>query len=192
MMQADENWNEAESIHLIRSMVESTRYSIYQDRFLYFMWGYLTLGVAAAHYLMAFILEMPQAYMVWIVMAFGGLVHFLYLSKRKKQAKVKTYMGRVMAGIWGGMSMAIVVLLFGAFEIGWHAVYPFFMILYGTACYATGMTLRYKALIIGGIGSTLCGFWAFYQPFQYQLLLLMLAVIVSYIIPAHLMKPKQA
>ncbi|AWW30636.1 hypothetical protein DN752_11150 [Echinicola strongylocentroti] len=189
-MEKTRQWNEKESIQLIRSMMESTKYQIYQDRFLYFMWGYLTLGCAVAHYVLAFVVQYPQAYQIWTLMALGGVAHFVYLAKKKKRRKASTYMGRVMAGIWGGMGIALVLVLFRAFVIGWDVVYPIFMILYGTASYATAVSLKYRVLMVGGIVSSVCGFIAFTQPFQYQLILLMVAVLTSYIIPAHLMKPK--
>ncbi|GGF28840.1 hypothetical protein GCM10011339_16320 [Echinicola rosea] len=171
-------------------MVESTKYQIYQDRFLYFLWGYLTLGCAVAHYVSGYVLSYAHPYRVWMLMALGGVAHFVYLGRRKKHSKVKSYMGRVMAGIWGGMGIAIILVLFKAFTIGWEIAYPIFMILYGTASYATAMALKYRILMIGGIASSICGFIAFSQPFQYQLILLMVAVLTSYIIPAHLMKAK--
>ncbi|QDH78531.1 hypothetical protein FKX85_05595 [Echinicola soli] len=189
-MENTTQWNEKDSIQLIRSMVESTKYQIYQDRFLYFIWGYLTLGCALVHYILAYVVQYQHSHRVWTLMALGGVMHFIYMAKQKKRSKVSTYMDRVMAGIWGGMGIAIILVLFRAFVIGWDVVYPIFMILYGTASYATAVALKYKVLMIGGIASAICGFIAFAQPFQYQLILLMVAVLTSYIIPAHLMKPK--
>jgi hypothetical protein len=61
------------------------------------------------------------------------------------------------------------------------------MLLYGLAGYASGKALQYNFLVWGALASMVCGVLAFFQPFQYQLLLLMVAILVSYILPAHLM-----
>jgi membrane protein implicated in regulation of membrane protease activity len=66
------------------------------------------------------------------------------------------------------------------------------MLFYGAACYTTGKAIQFNVLVWGGIASIVCGTVAFFLPFQYQLLLLMLAILVSYILPAHLMKKSTA
>ncbi len=179
-----------ESTQVVQSMIEETRFSIYQDRLLYFMWGYLTLACALTHYVFGYLYEYSEPYRVWAFMFVGAVVHIIYLVKKRKTSQVRTYMGRVMAGIWGGMGLAVIAVLFSANEIGWSVIYPICMILYGTASYATGMTLQFKPMIWAGLVSAICGCWAFYQPFQYQLLLLMAVIIISYLIPVHLVQPK--
>ncbi len=190
-MENTKKWDEAESIQLIRSMIETTRYKVYADRFIYFMWGYATFICASLHYLLAYVLNYPYAYVVWLAMPVLAVVHFVMIGKRKKSSPVSTFTGRVMEGVWGGMFMGIFALIIASFHVGWEAIYPVFMLLYGTACFATGKAIQFKYLVWGGMASVVCGTVAFYQPFQYQLLLLMLAILVSYILPAHLMQKSE-
>lgn len=189
-MEVNKKWDEAESIQLIRSMLETTRSRMYNHRFLYFLWGYLTLACAVAHYILGYVVVVGQPYLVWLCMPLAAIVHMVYLTRERKTQTVKTYADRVMAGIWGGMSIAIIALLAGVPKVGWEVVYPVFMLLYGVAAYSSGMTLRYKFLIWGGIVSIGCGIWAFYKPFPVQLLLLQVAIIASFIVPAHFMTHK--
>lgn len=186
-MENTEKWDEAESIQLIRSMIESTKYKIYSDRFIYLLWGYSVLGCALIHYLLEFMIGFQNPSLVWMAMPLVSVAHFVFINKRKTASTGPTFTGRVMAGIWTGMFFAIIALLIGSFRIGWDYTYPFFMLLYGLAGYTTGVTLQYKYLVWGALASMICGVLAFFQPFQYQLLLLMVAIGVSYILPAHLM-----
>ncbi|WP_373520134.1 hypothetical protein [Aquiflexum sp.] len=188
-MEKTKNWDEAESLQLIRSMIESTKYQVYSDRFLYFLWGYATLACAATHYLLAFVIGYEHPYVVWLIMPLISVIHFIYIRRKVNSSQVVTFPGRVMQGIWGGMFMAVIGMVIGAFHIGWEFVYPVFMMLYGVACFSTGSALQNKYLNWGGILSIALGVFAFFLIFQFQLLLLMLAIIVSYIAPAHLMKP---
>lgn len=188
-MEQSKNWDETESLQLIRSMIESTKYQVYSDRFLYFLWGYFTLACAAIHYVLGYIIGYENPYVVWMIMPVAGGIHFFYIGKKVKSSQVVTFPGRVMQGIWGGMFMAVIGLVIGAFHVGWEIIYPVFMMLYGVACFTTGAALQNKYLRLGGFLSIVLGVIAFYLVFQYQILLLMLAIIVSYIAPAHLMKP---
>lgn len=189
-MQNTAKWNEAESLQLIRSMIESTKYQIAENRFLYFLWGYATLACASIHYFLDYVLGSSQAYYIWLAMPLISIVHFIHLKKTYSDSKVTTYAGRVLNGIWTGMFLGVVVMITAAFKVGWEVVYPVFMLLYGIASFGTGKALRFRFLTYGGIGSMLCAVFAFYIPFQYQLLLLMVAIVISYILPAHLMKAK--
>ncbi|WP_194775398.1 hypothetical protein [Pararhodonellum marinum] len=188
-MEKAKNWDEAESIQLIREMIESTRYQLYSDRFLYFLWGYATLICAAIHYVLAYFVGYGQPYLVWLVMPAVSVVHFVYIAKKVKKSGASTFHGRMMQGVWSGMFMAVVGLLIAATHVGWQVVYPCFMLFYGVACYATGKAIQFNPLIWGGILGIILGVVAFFQPFQFQLLLLMVVIVVSYILPAHLMKP---
>lgn len=183
-------WDEAESIQLIREMMENTRQGMYSDRFLYLMWGYLTLVCAASHYVLRYFLDFSQPYLVWFCMPVAAVVHVLYIRRSRKLARVKTYADRVLSGIWGAMGLGIIAVLMGVSQVGWEVVYPFFMLLYGMASFATGMSLRYNILVWGGLISIACGIFSFYWPFQFQLLALQIAIIASFIIPAHFMNNK--
>src|SRR5690606_14771192 len=141
-MDETKKWDEAESIQLIRSMLETTRYRICSHRFLYLMWGYMTLACAVTHYLLAYVFDFKIPYLVWLVMPFVAVAHGIYIFRERKKMEVRTFADRVMAGIWGGMLLALIAVLFGAPKVGWEVVYPVFMLLYGTASYASGKTLR--------------------------------------------------
>ena len=190
-MDQAKKWDESESIQVIRSMIESTRYQLYEDRFLYFLWGYASLLCAGMHYLLAYLIGYEHPYIVWMAMPLVGVVHFVYIFKKIKSSKTVTFSGRVMQGIWGGMFMAVIGMVIGAFHVGWEFVYPVFMMLYGVACFATGSALQNRFLSWGGVLSIGMGVLAFFLVFQFQLLLLMLAIIISYIVPAHFMKPEK-
>jgi hypothetical protein len=184
-------WDESESIQLIRSMIETTRYQIYQDRMFYFLWGYATLLAAGTHYVFAYVLDCRNPAIAWLLMPIAAGFHISFMERRKRKPRTATFAGRLMVGIWGGLFLGIMGLVAGGFSIGFHLVYPCFLILYGVACFASGTALQFRYLVWGGIGSILLGTSAFFVSFQYQLLLLMVGIVISYILPAHLMRPKQ-
>lgn len=172
-------------------MIESTKYQIYEDRALYFLWGYATLFCAGLHYILGYSIGYQHPYVAWMLMPVAIVFHFVLLSKRTKTERPMTFPARVMAGIWGGMFLALVGIVIAGFGQGFYLIYPFFLMLYGIACYATGSALQFRYLTWGGFGAIALGTLAFFVPFQYQLLLLMLGITISYILPAHLMRPEK-
>jgi hypothetical protein len=61
------------------------------------------------------------------------------------------------------------------------------VLLYGMGTFVSGRLLKFKPLVIGGVIAWLCGILSFGQPFDIQLLILMVAIVASYIVPGHLL-----
>ncbi|WMN07406.1 hypothetical protein QYS48_28660 [Marivirga arenosa] len=83
--------------------------------------------------------------------------------------------------------VALIIFLFASPVLGWDGIYPVLMVLYGIGTASTGGIIKFKALSIGGYVSMFIGLVAFYLGFEIQLFLLALSVMVSFIIPGHLL-----
>ena len=68
--------------------------------------------------------------------------------------------------------------------------YPLIMVIYGIGTWVSGGILKFAPLIIGGVICWILAGMAFYFPFNIQLLLLAMSILLSYIIPGHLLKFK--
>ena len=62
--------------------------------------------------------------------------------------------------------------------------------LYAMAIFATGYIIEFKPFIYGAISNWIIAAVCLFQPFQYQLLLLALAILLSYIIPGYMLRAK--
>ena len=176
-----------DSLNIISEMINTTKYNISQDKFIYLMWGYSVALSAMAHYFLQFQFGIEMAWIVWFTMPIAGIVNGIYFSRKKKNARVFSFTDRALASIWKAFIAALFVFLFGAPALGWEGIYPVLMVLYGIGTASTGGIIKYKALSVGGYLSMLVGFAAFYLGFEIQLFLLSLSVIVSFIIPGHLL-----
>lgn len=176
-----------ESINLIMNMVNSTRHNIAEDKVTYLLWGYAVAVSAIIHYVLLYSLRISpnSAWLVWLSMPVLGIINGLYFAMKKKTKKVKTFVDRAMSSIWISFVAALITFLFAAPVVGWNIIYPMFMVLYGIGSAASGGVLKFKPLIIGGAISMALGGISFYLDFQVQLLLLALAVVASFVIPAH-------
>jgi len=184
-----------DSLDIIAGMLQSTRHNIAEDKVIYLLWGYGVAITAFAHYVLQFLLNThpATASIVWLSMPVLGIVNGIYFSRKKKNKGVKTYIDRAMSAIWLSFIGALVCFLFAAPAVGWAVIYPMFMILYGIGSASSGGILKFNPLIFGGALSMIIGLIAFYQVFELQLILLAVAVVVSFVIPAHLLpKSKNA
>lgn len=183
-----ENLKAEDSLRIISEMISSSKYNLSEDRNIYLMWGYAVAISAVIHYVLQFHLDIKEAFYVWLSMPVLGIINTIYFAKKKKQKKVQTYVDRALSYIWLGFLFIILSLLVISPQLSWNGVYPIFMFLYGFATISTAGLIKFKPLAIGGIVSVLCGIFASYLTFDYQILLLALAIICSFVIPGHLLK----
>jgi hypothetical protein len=71
-----------------------------------------------------------------------------------------------------------------------HAINACVLVMYGMPTFLSGVILRFKPLRIGGIACWLLAIAAMFTDYQYQLLLLALAVIAAWIIPGFILRAK--
>jgi hypothetical protein len=71
---------------------------------------------------------------------------------------------------------------------GWANAWPFFILMYGLGTFVSGMILKFRPLVIGGVISWVLSLVSVFVAFDYQLLLAAAAILSSYIIPGHLLR----
>jgi hypothetical protein len=75
--------------------------------------------------------------------------------------------------------------------VGWgSAVFPFFIMLYGLGTFVSGSIIKFRPLIIGGIIAWALAIVAAYVEYDYQMLFGAAAILISYIIPAYMLRSR--
>lgn len=175
------------SIAIIEEMINKTKQRYSDSGFLFLLWGYFVVLAALLNYVLMK-MENEYAFIGWaIFMPLGGLISTIYSFKEKNKPYVKTYSDDVMKYTWTAFGILLAVILIFMGRLGLNT-YPLIMVAYGVPTFITGGVLKFKPLIFGALGSVIIGIVAFNFMFDVQLLLLCAAIIVSYLIPGHLIR----
>src|SRR5206468_9847786 len=133
-------------------------------------------------------------YMVWMLTWLAFVYQVFYIAKERKREKVRTYTDKILGFVW--IVFFILMVLFGVLfgqQLGdsyYKMMSPVFLALYGMPTFLSGIILRFKPLILGGIGCWLLSIISLYIPYDYQLLLVSAAMIIAWIIPGYLLRAK--
>jgi hypothetical protein len=167
--------NPLESLDIITKMVDRAKQNYSTDSFYYIMWGWLVFIAALLSYFLAPVLKGNIGY-VWLLMPIGGII------------SINT--------IWLTLGIAFITVMIATALGQMFDFLPVFILLYGIGIFFTGRLLRFIPMIIGG---ALC-FPLFFACLHFsildesnylkQFLILAVAILVSYIIPGHLLKAK--
>ena len=113
--------------------------------------------------------------------------------KDSKKSRAKTYIGESIKYLWLGMAIAFLVLSLILTKIGWgNPAFPFFTMLYGLGTYVSGSILKFRPLTIGGLIASLLAVASAWAAYDYQMLFGAAAILVSYIIPAHILRARKS
>lgn len=160
---------------------------------IYFLvWGWVAFIAFIAQFVLKHLLQNQYHYMVWLVVIPTVVIN-IYLSRRQKRTEgTITYIGEAMQNLWLGIGISFFVMSMVFVKYGWGGnVYPFFIIMYGLGTFVSGRILRFTPLVAGGIAAWALAITATYLSYDYQMLCGAGAILVSYIIPAYILRSKQ-
>jgi hypothetical protein len=188
----EENFSPQQSLQLIQSMIEKTKADISESSFDFLLWGWLAFVAILGEYALKVFFNYAHHEMVWLIMFVGVAISILY-HKKKARARTRTYIGDAMTHLWTGLGICffILIILFASIKGGWQFCYPFYILLYGLGTFVSGMILKFRPLVIGGVFNWVLSLIAIRFDFEYQLLLGATALLTSYIIPGHILASKK-
>ena len=185
---------ESQSLQVIREMIQVSHRKIRYDGILFIVWGWLM----AFHYTLLYIMKnMVITYnfqrilkiSVNLLPLVGILFSAYYIYTQRK--KVQTYIGISLRYIWISLIMCLSVtnmIIFNVIhEVNFELQHPIFMIFIAFATVITGGIIRFKLIIIGGIGFGLLAFASSYFELSTQILLEAAAWVIAFIIPGHIL-----
>jgi hypothetical protein len=179
-----------QSLDLIRSMIDHTRGAVADNSFYFLLWGWLVFGCSVLQYLLKTYDITPYHYAVWWCMPIGGVISGIYGSRQSKKVRVKSFIDDAMNFVWLGIAFSFLALLIINIlnTEGWRTAFTYYILLYAIGTFVTGSLIRFKPLIIGGVINFALAIISIKLNYDGQLMIGAFAVLISYIIPGHLLR----
>jgi hypothetical protein len=187
----NEKFSPEQSLQLIQSMISKTKQDMSDNSIYFLVWGWLTFVACTAQFVLKHIFKYEKHYLVWLVIIIGVVFSVYNSIKAEKIKKVKTYISDSIKYLWIGMGISYFVLSMILSKAGWETtVFPFFIMLYGLGTFVSGNILHFRPLVVGGSIASVLAVGAAYVEYDYQMLIAAAAILVSYIIPAYMLRHK--
>jgi uncharacterized membrane protein len=191
---ADENFSPEQSLQVIQSMIEKAKNEFSENGHLYLLWGWVVFICSVAQFVLMKIVHYEKHYLVWIACWLAVIYQMIYLRKKYKRVKVRTYADNIIGYVWITffILMVLFVVLLGQNESNesYKFISPAFLALYGMPTFLSGIFLRFRPLVIGGIGCWVLSVLTGFIDYDYQLLMLAAAMIIAWIIPGYILRAK--
>jgi hypothetical protein len=181
-----ESFNHETGLKVIYEMIASAKGKIGKNYIYYLLWGYLVLAACISEYLLLKLAGFKYHYLVWpVFMGSGLIITGIFAFGQSKKSYTKTYIGSFFQYFYIGWIITLFILLFFG---GHDRMLPFAMAMYGLAIFVSGGIIRFRFLIPAGIVAWAGSVTAFYMPYEMQLIVMTGVVVLSYIIPGHILR----
>jgi hypothetical protein len=187
----EDNLSAQERLALIDSMIQKAKNRFSENGTLYLLWGWVVLFCCTFHYTMLRITHQQNWGYVWSITIIAGIYQIIYLSKQKKSATVRTYTDEIINAVWVCFGFVMGIATFIMAKLGnWSLMYSLVLLIYGIPTFLSGMIMRFKPLMIGGICCWILSMLSVYVQTVEILLFLAPAVLAAWIIPGYLLRAK--
>ncbi len=190
-MDSEIKMSEAESMELITSMINKAKNFYGETGLFYLIWGWVILFCCLTSFVTVHFLKYQNGNLVWLLIYLVLIFQIIYTRRVKRFQRIKTYTRDINGFVWIAFFICLMLTIFiCSMYKRYELINPILLVLYGMPTFLSGIIIKFKPLIIGGI---FCWVMAFISPFiniEYQVLLTAAAVIAAWIIPGHLLRNK--
>lgn len=183
-----------ESLALIGTMINRAKDRYSENGHLYLLWGWAVLLCSLSQFVLLTGVKWEHHYMVWSSMWVVYIYQVFYLRRKKRRETVRSWADDIIAAVWVTF---VVLMALGGFLLSrsggpefYRLIYSLILALYGMPTVLSGVILRFRPLVYGGIGCWLLCVLSMFVPAQYQLLLIGAAVMAAWIIPGYLLRAR--
>lgn len=187
MENKNDNLDAQQSLDLITNMIRQTQGNVSDSSFYFLLWGWvITICNFGMYGLMKFF-SPAYAAIVWTLCIPAWIATMIYGNKQDKSRTVTTHLDKISMWLWIGLGIAIIpAWVFGS-KINWM-VNGVILMQVGLATFVSGIIIRFKPLVFGGItfwiGATLC---YLVSPID-QYLVGGITVILGYLVPGYMLR----
>ena len=166
-----------ESLKVITEMINKTKVNIRQGSFHLLFWGWLIFGCSLLEYTLYKFTDIRNSWYIWLLIIPGVFVSLIYGYASGKKSRIFTYADKLYMSIWIGFFLAATVA-------------PFILLLAGYSTFMSGVTIKFRPLIAGGISFWILTIISRFLGPDLAPLAVPAAMLTGYLIPGYLLKRK--
>lgn len=181
-----------ESLAIIEQMIQKAKNQFSEDGTLYLLWGWLVLFCSLGQFALDR-LGYARPWNIWMLTWLMALYMIVFVQKRNRARKVKTYTEEMVGYVWLAFVIMMVLSFFllGLYvEEYYRYNFLFVLLCYGMPTFLSGCILKFRPLVYGGIACWVLALLAGQVDFHYHPLFTALAVVLAWIIPGYSLRAK--
>jgi hypothetical protein len=186
MENENKNLSPEQSLDLIASMIRQTQGNVTNNSFYLLLWGWVITICNFGMYFFSTFYSPEYAAAVWLLTIPAWAVTMIHAKRQQKSRKVVTHLDKISLWLWYALGITIVPSWIFGSVIDWR-VNAFILMPVGMATFVSGIIIRYKPLLVGGVIFWVAGTLCFIVSPLDQYLVGGTAMILGYLIPGYML-----
>lgn len=175
-----------ESLQIIEKMIQRTKGNLHDSSFYFLLWGWIILIINIGQIILNY-MKYNKPYFIWLVIIPGIIASAVYGARTGKKAKANTHLDKINFMIWMAFLACYFTVIIFMKNLNYQIV-PLIFILAGNATFLTGIVIKFKPLIWGGVVFLAGVFAYFLLPGAYFQYISPIVIILGYLIPGYMLK----
>jgi hypothetical protein len=185
-----DNLTAQQSLDIITTMISQTKANVSKNSFYFLLWGW-TIALANLGVYLSIQLEvLDNPTIIFAITIPAAIVSIIYGMRQGREATASTLLDSINMWLWICFGITCFTLAYFGSRINWQ-INPIIITCCAGPTFVTGIMLRFRPLIIGGIAFWFFGIVCFLVTSELQFLLASAAVVIGYIVPGHMLRKSE-
>lgn len=187
MENENKNLSPQESLDIISNMIRQSQGNVSDSSFYFLLWGWT---IAISNFGMYYFLKFTTyqyPYAIWLLCIPASILTMTYGGKQDRTKQVITHLDKISMWLWIGMSITILPAWLLGSKINW-LVNAVILMPVGLATFVSGIIIRFRPLLVGGIIFWVAGTACYIVSPVDQYLVGGVAMLLGYLVPGYMLK----
>lgn len=189
MESENKNLSPEQSLDIIASMIRQTQGNVSNSSFYFLLWGWVITLCNFGMYILSKMYSPQYAAFIWTLGIPAWIITMIYANRQDKSRQVITHLDKISMWLWIALGITILPSWIFGSAIDWR-VNALVLMPVGMATFVSGIIIRFKPLLFGGITFWIAGTLCFIVSPLDQYLVGGVAMIFGYLLPGYMLRSK--
>lgn len=177
-----------QSLDIITKMIQEAKGNVTKNSIYLLLWGFVTIAANVGMFVLMNA-AYPQPFLVWFITIPAWIATIIIAFKSSRSSRTTSHLDRINACLWFSYGVAVFGIVAFGYKINFQ-LNPIILIMSSVPAFVSGIIIRFRPLIVGGILFWIFGIACFLVVGPWQYLVGAIAVLVGYVVPGVMLRNK--
>lgn len=178
-----------QSLELISRMIREAKGRVQANSFYYLLWGWVIVLANLGMFTLDRI-GFERPYLIWLITIPAWIISIVWGFRNRRSSTTATHFERVSSALWFSLGVVIFTLVAFGSKINYQ-LGPIILMISAIPTFTSGVILKFKPLVAGGVLFWIAGIVSFLLPREFQPLVGAVAITCCYLVPGYMIKNRR-
>lgn len=186
----NESLDARQSLDLITSMIHQAKGNVQKSSFYFLLWGWAIVIADVGVFLLLRFTDVKNPFLMFLINIPAAIISVIYSIRQSNRGTVTTHLDQIYKWMWIGFGINCVLIMLVGRYINWM-INPMIILMAALPTFLTGVMLKFKPLMAGGLVFWIAGTALFFLPVKDQFLLSAAAIALGYLVPGYMLRKSE-